>query len=42
MKHTPLEELLVHLTLLCFITAAWSTSFIVVIEIGRYFGFPTH
>jgi|TARA_R100001443_G_C3233479_1_gene148980 hypothetical protein len=42
MKYTPLEELLVHLTLLCFITAVWSTSFIAVIEIGRYFGFPTH
>ena len=42
MKITPIEELLIHLTLLCLITGAWISSFIIVIEIGRHFGLPTH
>ena len=41
MRYTPLEELFIHLTLLCFITGAWISSFIIVIEVGRYFGLPT-
>jgi len=42
MKHSPLEQLIIYLTLLCFITGAWCTSFIIVIEIGRYLGYPTY
>jgi len=42
MKITPIEELIIHLTLLCFITGAWFSSFIIIIEIGRLFGLPTH
>ncbi len=40
MRSTPLEQLLIHLILLFVIVGAWLTSFIVVIEVGRYLGFP--
>ncbi len=37
---SPIEELLIHITMLFVIMGLWIGSFILAIEIGRYLGFP--